>query len=224
MTAARFGAVLFDLDGTLLDTAPDFSTAINRLLADKGQPPMPADRVRKAVTNGSAGLITVAFGLAPGEPGFDDIREQLLAYYRECIADRTRPFPGMEDILRRLADSGTPWGIVTNKPELYTSLLLSRLPLPSAPAAVVCPDHVNHTKPDPEPILLACKQLDADPRQCIYIGDHLRDIQAGLSAGSTTVAARYGYIDDSEDPAGWGAHYLIDSAPALAGILFTGAI
>ncbi len=127
----------------------------------------------------------------------------------------------MEAILLRLAHQEIPWGIVTNKPLLYTTAILEQLPMPCPPSAVVCPDHVSRTKPDPESVLLACEQLAVSPPHCLFVGDHRRDIEAGLAAGCATVGATYGYIDDAENPSEWGAHFLIESPAQLEPIIFT---
>ncbi|HLS98243.1 MAG TPA: HAD-IA family hydrolase [Porticoccaceae bacterium] len=216
----RHDAVLFDLDGTLLDTAPDFVTAINRVLAERGLPPHPESMVRAAVSHGSAGLIAATFDLEASHPDFEPLRQALLAHYRTCLTDETRLFPGMERVLEALAVRGIPWGIVTNKPAQYTDAIVARLPWPSPPATVICPDHVTRTKPDPEPVLLACRQLDLAPGRAIYVGDHLRDIEAGRGAGTATVAAAYGYLDADENPAEWGADHIIERADQLIDILF----
>ncbi|MFA5495198.1 MAG: HAD-IA family hydrolase [Porticoccaceae bacterium] len=220
MSRHRYQAVLFDLDGTLLDTAPDFVTAINRVLAEQGRMLHDEARVRAAVSHGSAGLIASTFDIEADHPDFEALRQSLLSHYRTCLADRTRPFAGMEQVLEALSREGIPWGIVTNKPEEYTAAIVARLSWPSAPGSVVCPDHVSRTKPDPEPILLACRQLQVDPEQAIYIGDHLRDIEAGRNAGATTVASAYGYLDADENPEAWGADYIVHHAAQLLDILF----
>ena len=216
----RHDAVLFDLDGTLLDTAPDFLTAINRVLAERGLPARSEQAVRAAVSHGSAGLITAIFTIDSDHPDFEPLRQALLAHYRDCLADDTRPFPGMVGVLEALAARGIPWGIVTNKPAAYTDAIVARLSWPSPPATVVCPDHVARTKPDPEPILLACRQLDLPPGRAIYVGDHRRDIEAGREAGTATVAAAYGYLDNGENPADWGADHIIERADQLIDLLF----
>jgi len=218
---AAFRAVLFDLDGTLLDTAPDFVTAINRMMVESGREIMDPALIRAGVTNGSAGLITLAFGLSPSDQAFEPLRQRFLGYYANCLAENTALFPGLDEVLTRLDAHGIPWGIVTNKPARYTFAILESLPLPSRPSAVVCPDHVTHTKPHPEPVLLACSQLAVAPDQTLFVGDHLRDIESGHNAGCTTVSAAYGYIDANEDPTSWGAHFLIQHASELNGILFS---
>lgn len=213
-------AVLFDLDGTLLDTAPDFVTALNHMLVQHRMPQLPAATIRAGVTNGSAGLITMAFDITPNDRAFEPLRQEFLGYYFERLTENTRLFPGMEAVLSRLADQNKPWGIVTNKPAKFTNGILENLWLPCSPGTVICPDHVRKTKPDPESVLLACEQLRVDPQHTVFVGDHLRDIEAGLNAGCVTVSAAYGYIDSKENPEDWGGHYLINHAFELNSILF----
>ncbi len=220
MTAPRFSAVLFDLDGTLLDTAPDFITSLNLLLAARNREPLPGELIRAAVTHGSPGLITLAFGYGPGDPAFEPVRRELLDIYMDNMTRETRPFPGVEDLLSRLEAAAIPWGIVTNKPSIFTFAILDQLPFAVAPAAVVCPDHVKNSKPDPEPVLLACNQLGITPGESLYVGDHRRDIQSGLNAGTRTAAAAYGYIDATEDPFSWGADHVVSSFPEIESIVF----
>jgi phosphoglycolate phosphatase len=217
---SRYRAVLFDLDGTLLDTAPDFAYALNQLLQARSMPPLPDAEIRALVTDGSAGLVARAFGCTAEDPLFEPIRAEFLAVYRDNLSRHTRPFPGIETVLARLGEAGIPWAVVTNKPSTYTTPLLRDMNLSPAPGAVICPDHVIHTKPHPEAILLACTQLGVAPDATVMIGDHRRDIDAGLSAGTRTVAAMYGYIDASENPADWNAHHRIASAHELHDLLF----
>ena len=218
--SCRWQAVLFDLDGTLLDTAPDFVTATRLLLERKGKPLLDEAVIRNAVTHGSRGIIEKVFQLAPNDENIEPLRLELVDIYFDHLHRLTRPFPGIPDILNQLQQQGIPWGIVTNKPSRYTDAIIERLPFAYPPAAVVCPDHVTDTKPHPEAIYLACEWLNINPENAIYVGDHLRDIHAGKAAGSATVAAAYGYIDKDEDPTSWQADYLIHSAAELADILF----
>ncbi len=220
LTTPKYRAVLFDLDGTLLDTAPDFLTCTNRLLANKGMPPLAEESIRRLVTHGSAGIISKVFSLEQNHPNFEPIRQELLSLYLENLADRTHPFPGIQELLAELAEHDIPWGIVTNKPELYTQAILKQLPLSSAPSTVICPDHVQRTKPHPESVLLALDKLSVAPEHAVFVGDHLRDIEAGLRAGTTTIAAAYGYLDEDEDPASWGAHHTVDCARQLSKLIF----
>lgn len=220
MKKALFQAVLFDLDGTLLDTAPDFLTSTNLLLSQKGMPLLNENDIRWLVSHGSAGIIRNAFKIDETHQDFETIRQELLALYKDNLADQTRPFDGISELLLELGQQQTPWGIVTNKPELYTLAILEQLPLSPSPATIICPDHVTNTKPDPESIILACNQMGIDPKDTVYIGDHLRDIEAGLRAGATTIAAAYGYISDEEDVSSWGAHHAVTCATQLQDLIF----
>lgn len=205
--------VFFDLDGTLADTAPDFVVVLNRLLREKGRDAIDADAIRRQVSNGAAALVTLGFGVGRGETGFDPLLERLLDIYAGHLDVETRLFPGMARVLDRLHELDVPWGVVTNKPERFARPVLAGLGLLASARALVCPDHVSERKPDPEPLLLACRQAGGlDPAACLYVGDHVRDIEAGRNAGMTTVACAFGYVPDGEDPADWGADLLIDNA------------
>ena len=219
MSSVNYQAVLFDLDGTLLDTAPDFTLSMNTLLAQKGRPPLAEMTIRAIISNGSAALIAHAFNCSEQDSEFETIRSEFLEVYLENLCQRTRPFPGIQALLNRLSQQGTPWGIVTNKPAVYTQAIMDQLNLQPAPDSIVCPDHVEHAKPHPEPVLLACQQLKVAPEQTIFIGDHRRDIESGLSANTITIAAAYGYIDD-DHPDTWGAHHLVHHANELQNFLF----
>lgn len=212
--------VFFDLDGTLADTAPDFQVVLNELMRESGRAELSAAAVRRQVSHGARALVTLGFGLEPGEPGFDRELERLLARYREHLDVATRLFPGMDQVLERLDAAAIPWGVVTNKPERFTRPVLDGLGLLERVAAISCPEHVTERKPDPQALFLACRQAGiAQPSACIYVGDHVRDIQAGQRAGMTTVACAFGYIDPDEDPAGWAADHLIHEATELIPIL-----
>lgn len=205
-------AVLFDLDGTLLDTAPDFVLVVNKLLNQYQQPALDADLIRSQVSNGAKALVKLAFALEEDDPEFDIRRLQLLDLYLQHIADYTRPFTGIETLIQKLEHHQIAWGIATNKPARYTLPLMQALNMQPAPFSVICPDHVARVKPDPESLLLASKQLDCSPDEIIYVGDHLRDIECGKRAGSITIAAAYGYIDANDSPESWNADYLVNSA------------
>lgn len=204
-------AVLFDLDGTLLDTAPDFILSVNCLRERHGQPPLADETIRAEVSNGARALTRLASGLADDDPALEPLRLELLAIYSELLGLHSQLFPGMADSLAWLEARGLAWGIVTNKPSQYTDPLLARLALPFRPAAVVCPDHVGRSKPDPAPLLLACQHCGCEPAEAIYLGDHVRDIEAGRAAGMATAACDWGYIGPAEDVASWGACHRIDS-------------
>jgi phosphoglycolate phosphatase len=208
-------AVLFDLDGTLFDTAPDFIVVLNQLRTEEQLPPLPDASIRAVVSNGARALITLGFGVDEGDAGFEHLRKRLLELYLNHLAEKTVLFPGIETLLNQLAAANIAWGIVTNKPLAYTAPLMRAYTHLPAPGAVICPDHVVNRKPDPEPVLLACAQIGCHPQEAIYVGDHERDIAAGRAAGMPTIACRYGYINGDEDPADWNADYLVDSAEEI---------
>lgn len=210
-------AILFDLDGTLLDTAPDFRTALNRLLQDEGQEPLDLETVRVMVSNGSANLVINAFGIDSSHADFERLKEQLLTYYGEHMLEQTRPFTGLDVSLELLEDAGITWGVVTNKPMQFSQAIMQGLNL--QPAALVCPEHVNQPKPDPAGILLACEQINRPAGEVVYVGDHRRDIDAGRSAGCGTLAAAYGYREPDDDPMTWGADRVIHDAILMPEII-----
>lgn len=212
-------AVLFDLDGTLLDTAQDLARALNRLLVREGKDELPVDDIRKVVSNGGNAMITLGFGTRMGEPKHKALYFDLLDIYGQDIASYTGPFAGMEAVLQHLGSLNLPWGVVTNKPRTYSDPLLTAINLQPGCAALVCPDDVSNKKPHPEPMYLACKILNCNPVRTIYVGDHRRDIEAGRNAGMTTVAALYGYIDDGEDTKSWQADYNIEQPEQLIPLL-----
>ena len=215
MNMPLLACVLFDLDGTLLDTAPDMAKALNRLRLESGQAALPFDVVRPQVSHGSTGLLRLGFGLAPNEPGFEALRERFLALYSADLASGTRLFPRMIEILDFLEAENIPWGVVTNKPGWLTVPLLERLSLYSRCASVVSGDTVSQRKPDPAPLLHACHSIGIDPGQCVYIGDAERDIEAGRRAGMSTLIARYGYLSATEQPENWGADKILDAPDDL---------
>lgn len=210
-------AVFFDLDGTLLDTAPDFHTATNLVLTAEQLEPLDIATLRSWVSNGSVGIIQSAFGIEEDHPEFSRLRQSLLEHYVNCLTDKTRIFSGLEQTIGLLRDMNIPWGVVTNKPVRFAQPIIELL----APdcAALVCPDHVKQTKPDPEGLFIAARQVNASPESCVYVGDHERDIQAGKRAGMKTIAAEWGYIDTDVNPADWGADYLIQAPHQLPDII-----
>ncbi|MDX1453121.1 MAG: HAD-IA family hydrolase [Oleiphilaceae bacterium] len=204
------GAALFDLDGTLVDTAPDFIVVLNAQRMAHGQEPLPEQAIRDTVSDGARALIRLAFGGEPGEPRFEQLRQELLDRYEDEVGKAATLFDGFDEVLRELEQRHIPWGIVTNKPRLYTELLLERMGLQARCAVTICPDDVAQSKPDPEGLLLACRHLSCNPRQSIYLGDHERDIAAGRAAAMRTIAARYGYIADKRNVSTWQADHIID--------------
>ncbi len=214
-----FKALLFDLDGTLLDTAPDFVTALNKQLGLHGYEPLPDSAVRTSVTNGSIGLIQTGFGLSPDHQEFEPLREEFLELYFANLADKTVMFDGLAQVLEQCTQQDIPWGIVTNKPSRYTDAVLQQLPLQGA-ATVICPDHVAQPKPHPEPMFLACKEIDIAPADCLYVGDHIRDIEAGRAAGMRTIAAAWGYIETGQNIHQWNADWVVEQSQQLHSLLF----
>jgi len=214
-------AVLLDLDGTLVDTAPDFHAVLNRLRQEEGLPPLAYAAVRAEVSNGGGALIRLGFGVERGTPEFAALLERLLAHYSAHIADHSRLFPGMAPLLDWLEQRRWPWGVVTNKPQRFAQPLLEQLGLARRCGALVCPEQVAATKPDPEGLLLACRQLGCDPALSVYAGDHVRDIEAGRNAGLLTASALFGYLEPRAQPQQWGANYNARSAGDLLAWLQT---
>ena len=216
-----FKALLFDLDGTLLDTAPDFILAINKQLHLHGRKPLVGDAVRTSVTHGSIGIIESVYQIKQEHPDFTSLQQEFLELYLSNIAEKTDLFKGLEQVLASCQKLNIPWGIVTNKPLKYTAPLMLALGLDKQSATTICPDHVTHPKPDPEALILACSQIDIAPCDCIYIGDHVRDIQAGKSAGMRTIAAEWGYIEEFENINDWQADWIVKKSTDLHALLFS---
>ncbi|MBL6753509.1 MAG: HAD-IA family hydrolase [Pseudomonadales bacterium] len=202
--------VLFDLDGTLVDTAPDFVIALNLLLAQHGKQALDACVISRTVSDGAKALVSLGFGIDDKAEGFAPLHTDLLALYLKQIeTTRSVLYPGMESLLDSLERAGIPWGIVTNKPRLYATALLSRLSLLSRCPVLVCPDDVEEKKPHPESLFLALSTLQCKPERCVYIGDHIRDMQAAKNADLIAIAASYGYLADGVDPAEWPADFIL---------------
>ena len=208
-------AVLFDLDGTLIDSAPDLGVAVNKLRTDRGLPALPLSDYRSVAGAGARGMLSVAFGMGVDHPDFPAMREEFFDNYERCIHDRTHVFDGVGLLLDRLRHRSMQWGVVTNKIQRFTSLITSRMPLFASAAAVVSGDTTPYLKPHPQPLLEAASRLRVLPEQCIYVGDDERDIQAGRAAGMKTVAATYGYLGHHAQPEEWGADAMIDSPGQL---------
>ena len=210
----RAHAILFDLDGTLLDTAPDMIGALNLLRQEEGLEPLPFSAVRSSVSHGAVRLVTVGFPSAQGDE-FERLRQRFLAIYSENLAAGTRLFAGLEQVLAAFEVEGLPWGIVTNKPGWLTDPLVEQLDLARRACCVVSGDTVNERKPHPLPLLHAASLVGVEPERCVYVGDAERDIQAGRAAGMTTLVAAYGYISASEDPLQWQPHGVVASPDEL---------
>ncbi|MBX3703548.1 MAG: phosphoglycolate phosphatase [Steroidobacteraceae bacterium] len=194
--------VLLDLDGTLLDTAPDMADALNRLRADEGLGSLPFEHIRPHVSHGAPRLIRVGFG-DPEPERFESLRGRYLAIYRQGLANRTRLFDGFEEVLSTLERRGIPWGVVTNKPGWLTVPLLEQLGLAARSACIVAGDTLAERKPHPMPLLHAASLLGLEPGACLYLGDAERDVQAARNAGMIPLVAGFGYLHDGEDPAAW---------------------
>jgi phosphoglycolate phosphatase len=208
-------AVLFDLDGTLLDTAPDLHRALNSVLASHAYATVSLDDARPVASHGATGLLRLGFGDAYAEANREKLRQQFLSAYAEDVSSRTGYFAGVETLLRDLADAGIAYGIVTNKPTQFTQSLLPAFPLLSRSATVVCGDTLPVAKPDPAPLIHAAEQLEIDPTECWYIGDAERDIIAGRRAGMKTVLARYGYLTREDLAADWQADFSVEHASEI---------
>jgi 2-phosphoglycolate phosphatase len=208
--------VLFDLDGTLLDTAPDLADALNAVLVEQGRAALPFEHIRPVVSHGGIALIELGFGLQRSDPAFEALRQRLLEVYRANLSTRTRPFPGMPELLEAIEARGLNWGIVTNKPGWLTDPLLRELDLYERAACVVSGDTLDERKPHPAPMLHACELAGSLPAQCVYVGDAQRDIEAGNNAGMYTLVALFGYIQAEDDPHGWAAS---DTIETPAGVL-----
>ena len=204
-------AVLFDLDGTLVDTAPDLAGALNYVLQSEGLPPLPLGAIRPHVSRGGLALIQRAFAETRAESDFEPLRKKLLDYYLDHIADESVLFDGCDAMLQQLEQRNIPWGIVTNKPGWLTDPLLQRLGLDQRSAVTISADTTAQKKPHPLPLRTAAEIIQIDPQFCLYAGDDPRDIEAGNAADMTTIIAKYGYIADDADLDEWGADAMIDN-------------
>jgi phosphoglycolate phosphatase len=204
-------SVLFDLDGTLADTAPDLADALNHVLVAQGQPALPFEHIRPVVSHGGIALIRLGFNIEPEHPEFEGLRQQLLDYYLANIAAKTTLFDGMNDALTHIESHGMNWGVVTNKPAWLTDPLMEALGLAQRAACIVSGDTLPERKPHPAPMLYACNLAGSRAHECLYIGDAERDIEAGRAAGMQTLVALFGYIGDEDDPHTWGADGMIET-------------
>ena len=212
-------SVLFDLDGTLIDTAPEFIHIGLQLRAAAGLAPMSGDIIRQSVSGGAISMVQTALELSATDPQFETWRQQFLTLYEAELGQYSEPYPGLVELIAELHGAGVSWGVVTNKLERFAAPLMKRMPFDPPAGAVITPDHVAQPKPDPEAILLACKHLGASPKHSLFIGDHLRDIEAGKSAGCYTIAAAYGYLAAEESASLWGADAVALSSEHLADLI-----
>jgi phosphoglycolate phosphatase len=211
MSQSRIRAVLFDLDGTLLDTAPDMVVALNTLLAQQGRAPLPYVLARTQVSHGSTGMLKQAFPDIPQGDEFEQLRARFLSLYSARIAQETVLFPGCATVLDTLAQQGIAWGIVTNKPAFLTEPLLQALDLAQRAGCVVSGDTLAERKPHPAPLLHAAQLLALPPQQCVYVGDAQRDVQSAHAAGMQVLLALYGYLGPDDQPDSWQADVQIRS-------------
>jgi len=215
----RVKAVLFDLDGTLVDSAPDLAGTGNEMRAARGLPALPFEQFRPMVGSGARGMIGIALGVTPAEDEFLELRDEFFARYEARMTQHTRPFDAVPALLDALDERGLRWGIVTNKSQRFTKPLVKALGLDVRAGAVVSGDTTPHAKPHPAPLLEAARQMGVAAHDCVYVGDDLRDVQAGHAAGMATVAAAWGYLGVGEPVAAWGAQHVVHSPDGLLKLL-----
>ena len=215
----RLRAVLFDMDGTLLDTAPDFIAICQAMRAARELPPTDEQRVRDVISGGAKAMIQASFDLPPEAAGFEALRLEFLERYQQGCAVHSHLYEGMAQLLADIEQANLIWGVVTNKPLRFAEPIMQQLGLAERSAVLICPDHVTRSKPDPEPLLLACRKLDLDPASVLFVGDDLRDIESGRDAGTRTAAVRYGYIHPNDNPDHWGADVVVDHPSDLRRVL-----
>lgn len=209
---AKPAAILFDLDGTLVDSAADLAWAMDILLARKGKGTLSYPEFRATVSQGSVAMLSHAFELDPSDQQIEVLRPEFLNIYSEHLSSKSECFDQIEEALSTIEAKGIPWGIITNKPTALTTPLLDKLNLSNRAGCVVCGDTLKFRKPHPAPMLLACEQLNVTPEECVYVGDAPRDIEAAQGACMASIAAAWGYLSPEDQPAQWGAAMVIDSS------------
>lgn len=218
MSMKTMQAVLFDLDGTLVDSAPELGAAADQMRVVRGMPSLPLELYRPLAGSGARGMLGVAFGLKPEQPGFDELREEFFVRYEQCML-RTSAFDGVAQLIEALLGRGLHWGVVTNKSKRFTEPLTAAMPLFESARAIVSGDTTPFSKPHPEPLFEAARRIGVAPERCIYVGDDERDILAGRAAGMRTVAATYGYMGEQPEVARWDADVAIASPLELLKLL-----
>ncbi|MBU6460872.1 MAG: HAD-IA family hydrolase [Proteobacteria bacterium] len=216
---SQIQAILFDLDGTLADTAPDLGYALNLLLAEHNRPTLPHEIIRPVASHGTKGLIKLGFDIGPEHPGFNALKHDFLAYYEQYLCHKTSLFPGVNNLLAQLKTRHVPWGIVTNKPFRYTQPLIRALNLDNDASCCISGDTTPFSKPHPEPLLFAARQLGYEPKTCLYVGDAKRDIEAARLAEMNSLVALYGYLASEDEPETWQASGLIKTPAGLLDFL-----
>ena len=212
-------AVLFDLDGTLIDSAPDLGAAVDKMRVDRGMTSLPLAHYRHMAGAGARGMIALAFGYTPDHPDYEAMKEEFFRNYESCMTERTFAFEGVAQMIAALVAAKLPWGVVTNKSKRFAEPLTQAMPLFKSSAVLICGDTTPHAKPHPEPLLEAARRLGLDPSACIYVGDDERDILAGHAAHMKTVAATYGYLGAQGDVEKWQADAQIQSPSELASLI-----
>lgn len=215
----NIAAVLFDLDGTLIDSAPDLGAAADKMRTDRGLESLPLALYRPMAGAGARGMIAVAFGLTPDDARFADLKEEFFRNYESRMTENTSVFDGVAELIVQISLAGLKWGVVTNKSARFTVPLTKAMPLFSTAQTIISGDTTPHAKPHPAPLLEAARQLDLAPERCVYVGDDERDIVAGRAAGMPTVAAAYGYLGTTADTAAWKADATIAAPAALLNFL-----
>ena len=215
----NYAAILFDLDGTLADTAPDLSFTLNEMLKARGLSPVPPESVRAVASSGAGGLISKGFGIERNLEGFDDLRQEFLGIYQENLTRSSKLFSGIDKLLGRIEENNIPWGVVTNKAHRFTVPVLKGLEIFNRAACIVSGDSTPYPKPHPAPLLQASKTIGVLPENCIYVGDDERDIKAAKAANMDSIVALYGYLGINNPPQSWGATTLIDKPNDLIKIL-----
>ena len=215
----NISAVLFDLDGTLLDSAPDLGAAANKMRIDRSLESLPLSLYRPMAGAGARGMISVAFGLTPQDAKFEALKEEFLSNYEALLLKSTYAFDGVKELIAHISASRLKWGVVTNKATRFTVPLTQAMPLFTTAQTIICGDTTSHAKPHPAPLLEAARQLDLPPGCCIYVGDDERDIIAGRAAGMHTVAAAYGYLGNVSDTESWNADHIIINPLELLNLL-----
>ena len=206
----HINTVLFDLDGTLADTAPDLAHTLNLLLIEQGRQTLAYETIRPVVSHGATALVQLGFGLTPEDSQFETLRQRIIELYADNLCRHTTLFPGMQELLDQLEEHDVRWGVITNKPARFTEPLLAALGLQQRAACMISGDSTTHRKPHPEPMILACRHIGVKALNCLYVGDAERDIEAGRRAGMHTLVAGFGYIGDHDQPVNWRAQGIVD--------------